>query len=158
MLKCIKLHKRIHIIVILHIYRGRVPSVHGRWFQRKSSRARIKKQFSASLKWVSIFGSQILTLSLQTNEGEVWSDCYGNVSPSRSWPVHAGEERCEQGSWSCSWSCSHTSGKQSCGIQRQRYNAINGVHHCTNTGSPLENNVCGFDLCPLKQISIKTNR
>lgn len=65
MLKCIKLHKRIHIIVILHIYRKRVPSVRGRWFQRKSSRARIKKQFSASLKWVSIFGSQILTLWLQ---------------------------------------------------------------------------------------------
>lgn len=65
MLKCIKLHKRIHIIVILHIYSKRVPSVRGRWFQRKSSRARIKKQFSASLKWVSIFGSQILTLSLQ---------------------------------------------------------------------------------------------
>jgi len=80
MLKCIKLHKRIHIIVILHIYRKRVPSVHGRWFQRKSSRARIKKQFSASLKWVSIFGSQILTLSLQINEGQVVSDYCGSVS------------------------------------------------------------------------------
>lgn len=117
MLKCIKLHKRIHIIVILHIYRERVPSVHGRWFQRKSSRARIKKQFSASLKWVSIFGSQILTLSLQTNEGEVRSDCYGNVSPSGSWPGPAGEERCEQGSQSHCWPCSHTSGEQGCGIE-----------------------------------------
>lgn len=153
MLKCIKLHKRIHIIVILHIYRERVPSVHGRWFQRKSSRARIKKQFSASLKWVSIFGSQILTLSLQTNEGEVWSDCYGNVSPSRRWPVGAGAERCEQGSGFCSCPCV----TESYGIHRQGSNAINGIHHSTNsTGSPLKNNVFVFGLCPLKRISIKT--
>lgn len=47
--------------------------------------------------------------------------------------------------------------QQSYGTHRQGYNAINGIHHSTNnTGSPLKNNVFGFDLCPLKQISINT--
>lgn len=89
--------------------------VHGRWLQRKSSRAGIKKQFSASWKWVSIFGSWILTLSLLTNEGQVLLDYYGNVALLKSWPVCAVKERKENVSWF--WSCSNISGKQSCDMQ-----------------------------------------
>lgn len=131
MLKCIKLHKRIYIIVILHIYRERVPSVHGRWFQRKSSRARIKKQFSASLKWVSIFGSQILTLSLQTKEGEVWSDCYEMLLPVEADQLVLGRKGVSRAADSAPGLFSHH-GEQSWGMQRQGCNAINGIHHSVN--------------------------
>lgn len=94
-LKCMKLHERIHITVILHIYGKGALSVHGRWFQRKSSRAGIKKQFSASLKWGSIFGSHILTPSSQTNERGVLWGCYGNVSFNWSWAACSAKGRNE---------------------------------------------------------------